>query len=328
MINEIDDELDDEVFAFLKYEGELVSDGFMDAKKSGEALINLDEALRYFLFQESSELKITEFEIPVRIRKGSWETVFLENFDQMLLKASATWAASKYFGSMLSQMAKNDFDKVGFKSIFKRAYKAMTWVIKIAKHLGSMTKKKFEKLKFTKKNQAVLLENEKGEILEVPVEYLEVFTNCPANLFNNLARVIEVERELIIGFSDTEKNEKETVRITTKSKAIFITDDDTDEVLFPELTHDSYVELEGHITRGNEKSNTIGFMYLGHILTSYPVNGNIKDYKNSLFTNCVIKGYVDRLDKKTGEFIEKRPRIRFLEIVGNSTETDQTALFE
>ena len=315
------------IIAILKYEGELVNDGFMDAKKAREILINVDEALRYFLFQESRDLKQVEFEIPVRITKGSWETIFLENFDAIFLKTVTAWGASKYFGSALSEMAKNDFKEVGFKSIFKDAYSSMTWVFKIALHLGNFTKKKFKKLTFSKNNKVVNLENDKGELMEVPVKYLEVFSNCPPNLFVSLARIIEVERELVIGFEDKERSDKQFIRVRATEKSIFIPDEDEDEILFPELEHDSYVELEGHITRGNESSNTIGFMYQGHILTSYPNEGNIKNFKDALFTNCIIKGFVDRLNKKSGELNEKLPRIKFIQLISNEPDDIQTQLF-
>ncbi len=316
-----------EIFAHIKYEGELVKDGFLDARKAGEALLGIDESLRYFLYQEDKKFRNIEFEIPVRIRKGSWETVFLENFDAILIKTAITWGASKYFGSALSEMAKTDFKDIGFKDVFKKSFIAMTWVVKIAKHLGTLTRKKFENIEFSKDNTQVLITNHNGEILYVPYQYLEVFTNCPDKLFSSLAKVVDVERELIIGYNDVLNQNFEFVRINNVDKQIFISAEEEDEVLFPELINDAYVELEGHVTRGNEKSNTIGFLYEGHILTSYPIDGNVKKFKSSLFTNCLIKGYVDRLDKKTGEYIEKRPRIKFIEILSNEPENRQTKLF-
>jgi hypothetical protein len=39
---------------YIKYDGKLVESGFFDAKKSAQALIDFDESLRYFLYQESS----------------------------------------------------------------------------------------------------------------------------------------------------------------------------------------------------------------------------------------------------------------------------------
>lgn len=323
----MDQEEDNKVFAQIKYEGELVQDGFLDAKKAGEVLIGIDEALRFFLSQENKDFNHIDFEIPVRIKKGSWVTDFLDNYDAVLIKTALTWGAAKYFGNALSEMAKNDFKEIGFKEVFKNAFKGMTWVLKIAKHLGTLTKKKFENLTFTKNNRNVLLKNDFNEILEVPIEYLELFSNCPPTLFESLANIIEIERELIVEYRDENNEVSNSVKIGIKSKGVFIQNEEDDETLFPELEHDSFVELDGHITRGNESSNTIGFMYKNHILTCYPESGNIKDFKSTLFTNCIIKGYVDRLHKKTGEFIEKRPRIRFTEIISNEAEDRQQRLF-
>jgi hypothetical protein len=263
-------DIDKEIFAQIKYEGNLVEDGYLDAKKAGEVLIGIDNILRYFLYQEDKKFKKIDFEIPVRIKKGSWVTEFLANYDAVLIKTALTWGASKYFGSALSEMAKNDFKDVGFKDIFKKAFKGLTWVLKIAQHLGTLTKKKFENLNFSKNSRYVILINDKNESLEVPIEYLELFANCPDDLFVNLAKIIEDERELVVLYNDTEKEKQNYVKIGTKSKKIFIPNDEDDETLFPDLIHDQFVELEGHITRGNESSNTIGFMYEGHILTCYP----------------------------------------------------------
>ncbi len=314
----------EDIFAQIKYEGELVNDGYLDARKAGEALLGIDESLRYFLYQESPKFQDIEIEIPVRVRKGSWEAIFLDNFDAILLKTALVWGASKYFGSALSEMAKKDFKDLGFKDIFKRAFRGMTWVFKIADHLGTLGHKKIEKVKFSDDNRNIILENTNGHILLVPIEFLELYSQCPSNLFHKLAKIVDVERELIVGYN--ENNEFTFQKVTNDNKQIFIYEDDED-ILFPELGHNDYVELNGHVTRGNENSNTIGFLYEGHILTCYPNEGNVKHYKNALFTNGIIKGYVDRLDKKTGELIEKRPRIKFIEILSKDFDSTQTKLF-
>ncbi len=317
---------DDMIFALIKYEGLLVEDGYLDARKSGEALIGIDEALKYFIFQENPQLKKIDFELPVRIRKGSWETIFPEDINEILIKTSLTWGAAKYFGSALSEMAKNDFKDLGFKDVFKAAFKGMTWVLKIAVHLGTITKKKLENLKFSKDNSTVGITNEKGNVLWVPVEFVELFSNCPSKLFINLARVIEEERELEVSYNETD-SKKEIARVDKSSKFIFMPNEEDDEILFPDLKHNDYVELDGHITRGNENSNTIGFYYRNHVLTCFPNQGNIISFKDFLFSNCTLKGFVDRLDKD-GEIKEKRPRIKFLEITSNEPENSQTKLFE
>ncbi|GAB3823983.1 hypothetical protein [Pontibacter rugosus] len=302
----------------------MVRDGFLDARKAGEALTGMDEAIRFFLYQEDASLQAADFEIPVCIRKGSWEAVFVEDIDAQILKTTTTWGASKYFGTALAEAAKSNFKELGFKDVFKSAFKGMTWVIKIAKHLGSITKKKVEHLEFTGDGKVAITNNE-GETLIVPAQYLKLFAACPNDLFKKLAKVIEEERELVIGYKDSK--DANFVSINASKKYIFIPNEDANETLFPELLHDSYVELEGHVSRGNENSNTLGFLYQDHVLTCYPHEGNIKNYKGALFTNAVVKGYVDRLDKKTGALIEKRPRIRFVEITSTELDNKQLKLF-
>lgn len=311
------------IFSYIKFDGKRVEDGFLDARKSGETLIGIDEALRYFIYQENPDFQSFDFEIPVRIRKGSWEALFSESLDMLLIKGALTWGGAKYLGKALEKMAENDFKNAGFKEVFKKSFKAMTWIIRMAIHLGTLSIKKFRNVEFSKDNQLTKLKNSEGEELWVPTEYLELFANCPDSMFSKLAKIIEEERELVVGFKD--ENKTEEVRVKYSQKFIFTTEQDMDEVLFPELKHNDYVELQGHVTRGNEKANTIGFLYQEHILTCYPEEGNIKRYRNALFSNCLMKGFVDREDKK-GKTNELRPRIRFIAL--ELLDPEQTELFK
>ena len=298
-------------FAFIKYEGNLVEDGFLDARLSGEALLNIDQALRYFLHQEEPELRQVEFTLPIRVHKGSWEAFFPENINELILTALFTAGATKYFGTALTEMAKNDFKDKGFKDLFKAAFKAMTWVIKIASHKKSIKDKDLGKIHFINDNKKIRIFNNEGIHLDVPIEFLEAFTNCPENLFSKLASIVENERELKIGYRSS--NEANQGQIKTETKEIFTTNESGEEILFPELKHGDYVELEGHITRANEKSNTAGFLYKGHILTAIPNDGNVNKYKNAIFTNCLLKGFIDRSTKQ-GSADEPRPKLKFSSI--------------
>jgi len=297
--------------AKIKYEGKQVEDGFLDARTAANALIGIDESLRYFIYQEGVDMQKLPFEIPVKIQKGSWEALFPDNIDEVLIKGLLTWGAAKYGGTALSEMAKNDFKNIGFKDVFKSAFKKMTWVMRIAIHLGTISIKKLSSIKFTDNNTKAHITNAKNETLEVPVEFLEAFTECPEYLFDKLSKVVDVERKLVVLYTDDK--EKLEVKVDHTQRRIFVKQDESDEVLFPALNHGDYVELEGHITRGNEQENTIGFQFDGHILTCYPETGKITDYKDALFLNCTVKGYIDRLDKN-GELNHKRPRIRFTQI--------------
>ncbi|MCL4550834.1 MAG: hypothetical protein M1495_19955 [Bacteroidetes bacterium] len=313
-----------EYLAYLKYDGKLVEEGFLDARKSAEALYGLDESIRYFLEKDFPELKSLEYEIPVRVQKGTWEALIPNNIDEFMMHALGLWIAGKYVGSALSQIAKNDFENVSFKQIFKSIFSAITWLIKIAVHLKSMRKKKLTNLKFENNNELVGIPDENGNLLFVPKHYLELYVNCPENLFEKITSVVEDERTMEIGLTG---DDNPKVRVTKSDKAIFAKNEEPDEILFPELQHNEFVELEGYVTRANETSNSIGFLYKDHILTCYPIKGNIVDHKAEIFTNSKLRGYIDRRDK-FGNIIEKRPKVNFVELeLINDPNKDSENLF-
>src|SRR3972149_10279118 len=65
--------MEEKSIGYLKYSGKLVAGGALDARKAAQALLGFDEALRFFLGQQSAVLKECDFEIPVKIKHGSWE---------------------------------------------------------------------------------------------------------------------------------------------------------------------------------------------------------------------------------------------------------------
>jgi len=303
---------------YLKYSGRLVDDGYLDARKSAHALLGFDKAIRYFVSQESSALVDNDFELPVKIKHGSWEAAIPDSIGQWLA-AGAGIAATTYFSTAAKKLAENDFKDIGVKTVFVKALETMQWTIRIGKHIGSMYQKKFEKnLKWRNNNEEVGIINNQNEYLYVPTNQLNAFASCPPKLFHSIADVIEEERELSIGV--VKDGTPTEVKISYAEKHIFGTQtDDLDDILFPELQHGQYVELEGRTTRGNATTNSIGFRYNEHILTCYPQKGSIVNYKHILFTNSIIKGVVDRNDK-FGIPIDKRPKIKFSNIISLETE--------
>jgi hypothetical protein len=325
-------EQNDNFLAYIKYQGDLVADGYLDTRKSAEALLGIDEVIRYFLYQIDKDLQKVEIEIPVRIRKGSWEALIPHDILGWII-ASVGAGITTYSATALKKMAENDFKDKGVNDVFKKVVKSIKWVVKIATHVKSLAIKEFTGVDFKQDDSGILvgIKNENGEMLYVPNEYLEIYKNCPEKLFNRLTKFIEKGRELEIGFNPNEQVDKDDttryVNINFGDKTIFSRENDDDRILFPELIHDQYVELYGHITRGNENSNTIGFEYEGHILTCIPKEGNIKQFKDKMFSNCTIKGYVDRLSDD-GSINEKRPRISFIDLVEKSKyDGEQKDLF-
>jgi hypothetical protein len=311
-----------EYVGYLRYHGDLVKDGYLDARKAATALIGLDEVLRYFIHQESPTFREIDFEIPVKIEKGSW-LAYIPSTIQDWLLAGGGIAATAYFTTAAKKLAENDFKEIGIKDLFKKAFLGIYWVIKLGTHLKTLKKSKFDNVKFQNNNTEVGIMNENNEILFLPVEYLDFYINCPDSLFSKISEIIEPERELEIGINDFD----DSAKINITDKGIFYKKRDEDEeIVLPELKHGDYIEIEGHVTRGNENSNTIGFLYANHILTCSPREGSIIKYKPILFSNVIIKGFVDRLDKD-GFFKEKKPRIEIIDMIENN-DNRQRKLFE
>ena len=95
---------EEKTLGFIKYTGKLVEDGYLDARKSAQVLIGFNEAVRFFIGCQSPELRQADFELPVRIRKGSWEALIPETIAQWV-QAGAGIAATAYASKAAQKMA-------------------------------------------------------------------------------------------------------------------------------------------------------------------------------------------------------------------------------
>lgn len=315
---------EEQYIGYLKYEGRLVGDGLLDARKAAQALLGFDEAIRFFVCQQSPIMRDIDFEIPVRIRKGSWEALIPHTLIDWL-KTAVGAGATAYLVTAAKKMAENDFDNKGMKDIFIHAVEAIQWMIRIGKHLGEVTKKRFENVRFAKQNTEIGLPNADGIYLYIPRKFFEFYISASPRLLKKIAELVEMERQLEVGvFKD---GELVIEGIQYQQRHIFTLKDETEEILFPELKHEQPVVLEGHATRGNENTNTLGFMYKGHILACYPESGSVVRFKNTLFLNCRIHGRVSRLDKYGG-YNEFKPKIIFSHIEPLESDDSSQSLFK
>lgn len=298
-----------EFIGFVKYEGKRLETGAFDARKSAKALLGFDEAIRYFIAAQRPELRNLDFEIPVKIEKGSWIASIPSDIG-VLFQLGMGIVATAYFTNAAKKMAEKDFEGIGFKDLFKVSLEAIKWVAKIGKHLGGLAQRRFENVKFAENNELIGIPNEEGEYLFVPKKYLDLYVGCSPRILDKLASNIDPTIMLSIGVVIDNKIEEEL--ITLDDKSIFTDEeaDFTEEVLFPELVHGEPVVLEGEVTRENKTSHSMGFKYQGHILTAYPDSGNIVPFKQMLFDQCRLVGVVDRLDEK-GRVGAKRPKLVF-----------------
>jgi hypothetical protein len=314
-----------DILGFLKYEGELVAEGYMDAKKSAQALLGFDKAIRFFMFQQEPLLKKTDFEIPVRVKRGSWEIEIPDLIENILL-AGGLFAGTTYVKKAAEKMAEHDFENVGFKDIPQKALLALLWMIKIGKHLGDLTIKQFSRTKFRDKNKMIGIRNSEDSYLFVPKNILDLYIASPPNLLVDLSQLVEEHRSLLVGVY--EKGDLIEESVTKKDRRIFTQEEEElTDVLFPELDHGQKVVLEGEVTRGNKGANSIGFKYEGHILSCYPQSGSIVTFKHCLFLECRISGNISRLEENGG-LGARRPKILFTDIIPVENERDDLSLFK
>jgi hypothetical protein len=307
-------EREDGQLGYFRFSGELVANGYLDARKSAQALLGIDDAVRFFISQHAPDLRNRDFELPVKVRKGSWEVVI-----GGILIAYGVKAAQK--------MAENDFKDVGIKDVVKKSLAAVQWTIRIGKHMGDLTIKKFENLQFQSRNELVGISNLRGEILYVPREYLYLYSSASPDILRRLAQVIEDQRTLSVGVYEDDRLIEETV--TRDHRSIFTREEEfsePEEILFPELEHGQEVVIDGEVTRGNEMSNTLGIKYKGHILTAIPEVGSIVRVKTSLFLRCRIHGRISREDK-SGLLNSRRPRVVFSHIEPLESDELNPSLF-
>lgn len=292
----------------IQYVGPSVDSGFLDAKKSAQALLGLDEALRYFVSLQSAELAGVEYEIPVRVQSGSWQAMIPQNIEQWI-RAIAGLGVSTYVVTAAGQMAKNDFRDVELRQVFVRAFQGIQWTIRIGKHVGTVSKRTFQNVRWQDGSSEVGLPNGDGNLLFVPPDFLNFYEQVPPSVLAKLASIVTEERRLDVVVHHDGRDEIESVEF--EDRQVFCPEEFSE--LFPELEHGASFDCEGLVTRGNENANTVGFLYKDHILTCHPKEGSIVRFKDALFLKSRMVGTVSRADK-FGQPTEPRPRIIFSDV--------------
>ena len=302
-----------EYIGYLKYSGNTVKDGLLDARKSAEALLGFDEVFRYFITQEEPELKNVNFEVPVRIQKGSWEIIIDILIVAYLYNTVKKAATDGLFQTGIAQ----DIKLIKPKII--EAIKCMLSIVKMRIHIGKSEMPR-DHIRFRSNNEEVGIPNDDEEYLWIPTKHFKIAEGCPNTLFSKSVSIIEAERILEIGVNEDGRLEK--VSITEKEKHIFYSEDNDGDILFPELEHGQKVELEGTITRENEATNTLGFRYEEHVLICWPSNGKLSDFKSKILSqreermfpeHAKITGTIERPYNKEGPQ-QKKPQIIFDDI--------------
>lgn len=309
--------MDNDILGYISYEGESIKDGAFDARLSAKALLGFDNLIRYFVKIENPELKDVDFNFPVKVKQGSLIIEIPENVTQLVTIVGGTTLLTAYFVNLAKKAATDGLLETGpvkdIKKVFQGAAMLFKWCVKIRKHL------KGRKIEGKVDLTTDMVTLEVGEdIITVPLDAYLIYQELPSNIFDNVSEAINEDVSLSIGVK-TDDGKIERERVTYTDRPYFYTSKDVEpEVLFPEFKDGELVELEGDITRNNDRRNTIGFEYRGHILTCEPhENQPLTKFKNQMisksedrfYASVVMQGYIDR-SEGTGN----RPKIKFTKI--------------
>ncbi len=297
---------------YIKFYGEKVNDGILDTKSAANALLGTDEALRYFVKLKNPSWKKIQFNLPVKMRQGSWEIILIPGI---------SLGAVIYMKHFFKKAAEDGFLETGIAKdlakVIRESIISLYMFVEIAKFMASSNNDQI-KTTIDKLDQTNVILSSKKKKLTIKRVYYDEFVNAPKSLINKLASVIDKDRELEIGCV-LESGDVRSTQIPWEQKQIFSHEE---EFILPELEHGKYVELEGEIIRGNESTNTLGFRFKEHTITAKPLKGTLAEYKDYLisgdihhiFTPVKMVGQVDRMDV-FGEIKKKRPQILFTDII-------------
>lgn len=278
-----------EDLGFVKYSGESLVNGVIDAGSAGSALVGLDEAVRFFNSQQSPDFAELQYDIPVQTRAGSWEAVLVAG------AAVGGAFALGYAKKAGEKLAENDFKDIGLKDALKKSMAALQTLAKLVKHTRRARGWDRVRVEPSLGQETVLVANEKGEELPVPLEYFRWYQQVPPRLLTRMTSVVRANRVLTIGVIKAAGTDEVTIVEEEKPLLDQLQEDEFEEdILFPELIHGAKARLEGRLIRGSQASNSVGLEYMGHIINCVPAQGSVRQYKPALFLRCKNRFVADR----------------------------------
>jgi hypothetical protein len=310
-----------EEIGYIKYKGNSVDCGYIDAKTAGNALVGFDEAIRFFNEKQSPSFAKISYDIPVKIEKGSWVAIVMA-----AVGSGAGVFAFGYLKKAGEKLAENDFKDVGLGDVFKKSISALQSFIRISKHTQKDRDWDLSSVRWSEDRTQIGIMNENGDIIFIPYEHLNWFNGIPHTILPKMTNSIDSNLELSIGIKSG--SDIDEVTITSEQKNIFTKQEEhiIDDTIFPEFRHGDDVRLEGKLRRGNESSNSLGFEFQGHMINCVPETGTVVKYKEALFEHCIIVGTITRYSKNH-RVPDKRPTIIISHVIPLTTEPHQKSLF-
>lgn len=311
------EEYDQQAVGFISYEWEGAPAGVIDANAGGNALIGIDEAIRFFNRKQARGFSAASYEIPVRTAEGSWIAYVLG-----VLAIAPVAFATSYAKKAGEKMAERDFAELGFKDVARKSVDALRAFVELVKH----TQKTENWTTSGWKDGTVMIgvTNDAGQIFYLPAEYLKWYYELPKTTLKKLVAPVAKGRSMIIASREADDSPFRKVEVTSDDAGLFDADEkEEDEFLLPDLEHGKDVVLEGLITRGNQETNSMGFQYQGHILNCVPAMGNVRRYKSAMFLHCRVHVTIDR-HVTSFAHLDRRPTLIVNDVVPLEVEGQQS----
>ena len=324
--------------AYIKYEGKDIANGVFGARDAAIALSGIDKALRYYVETEIPELREVEYDFPVKIQEGSWEVLIPSNVDQLITVLKVGGAASllyTYLKATAESAAKDSFFKTGVvkdvRQIISWAVSGIQWLIAYVKHMREFDKN--PKISLNHDMDVVTVFNKNGIPFSFPAKFLNLILRCPPSLLSEMVKPVREKRTMKVGVYK-EDGELVEEMVNNEEKDLFCEElQELDEL--PELADGAHVTLQGRIVRANEKEQSLGFQYNGHVITCKPAKGTtIASFKAGIIssrrgrhyqTDVEVIGVVERVTVD-GRY-KTKPRIfvsTILPINDDSHEVEQS----
>ena len=149
----------EDYIGYLKFYGENIEKGIIQADVAGQALLGFDECIRFFNKKQCPTIILYDYKIPVITEKGSWVVWLLGS-----IAAGASVFGASYLKKAREKMAEKDFQDIGFSDIFKKSLSALRNFIELIKHKKGKIDWENEAWHITQKNDEFFVssENELG----------------------------------------------------------------------------------------------------------------------------------------------------------------------
>ena len=323
-----------ESFAYFKYEGDDITDGVFGARDSAEALWGLDKALRYCTEQELPELKKIKYEFPVKIQPGSWEILLPENIADIMQVVKDVGMAgciivplTVYLKGIAETAAKDGLFEAGpikdLKKILEGALLAIQWFVRYIKHIrGSDASPRIDS---SDNENSVTIINKEGDSLTIPYDIYTKIIRMPSDVIEGMVLPVNERHSLKIGVKIGGVWREDS--ITNVDRPMFCKESQTADEL-PELFDGARVSITGRVMRANEKDQSFGLQYKGHVLTCKPEEGKqlatfkhglISTSSNKIYQGDVnVEGVVERVTVDGRE--KTRPRLFVSSVVPTGVE--------